>query len=153
MKTCSCNSRERFPAKARFTENSYEHIVSFMPGFKCERFIADRNDPGNHGVTSAEIIFLVQNALGAVQFQILSGWYPDWRKDKFGALPADLGYHSPTPRYEGQAVTPGDCRWLGKNCYYDGSTLNAEEPFDILIMKGESALWKYLEDYHREIFS
>lgn len=151
-KKCSCNDREWFPAKARFTENGFEHIISFTPGFICERFLAD---PWNHGKSSADVLFLVRNDLGAVQFSLMTGWYLDWQTDNRlnRPMPTDLGYHSLKPRYEGQSPM-GECVWLNNaTCYYDGSTLNAEEPFDILISKGESALWAFLEQYHRNTFS
>lgn len=153
MKECSCNKKEFYPAKAQFTENGFEHIVTFKPGFTCERFIADRNDGGNHGIACVHLLFLVRNELGAIQFTLLTGWYPDWRKGH-PPLPSDLGYHSPLPKYEGQEPASGKCPWLNdKPCYYDGSTLNAEEPFNILITEGESALWKFLEKYHKDTFS
>ena len=151
---CSCATREFFPAKARFTENGFEHIISFKPGFICERFLADRNDPHNHGKSSADVLFLVRNEHGAVQFSLMTGWYLDWKSDNDlnRPMPSDLGYHSLKPRYEDQNPM-GECIWLNNaTCYYDGSTLNAEEPFDILLSKGESALWAFLEQYHRDTF-
>lgn len=153
-KKCSCSNREFFPAKARFEENGFEHIISFMPGFTCERFLADKNDGGNHGIACVNILWLVRNEYGAVQFSLLSGWYPDWQNSKTSPLPSDLGYHSPIPQYENQSEMQKECFWLNnKLCYYDGSTLNAEKPFNILIQKGESALWNFLEQYHKDIFS
>ena|SRR3990167_4925206 len=156
---CSCDKKEGFPAKARFEENGFEHIISFSPGHLCERFLADRNDPHNHGKACVDLLFLVKNKLGAVQFTLLSGWYPEWKKYRyedsspFSVLPSDLGYHSPKPMYESQSPM-GECSWVeGGQCYYDGSSLNAEKPFDILIMQGETALWRFLEDYHRQTFS
>mgnify|MGYP000162019359 CR=1 FL=1 len=38
-------------------------------------------------------------------------------------------------------------------CYYDGSSLNAEPVYQILLSFGEEAVWKYLEDYYHETFS
>lgn len=157
MKTCSCNKREGFPAKARFEENGFEHIVSFMPGFVCERWLADKNDGGNHGKGCVEIIWLIRNERGAIEFILLSGWYPDWRDKRFGQgytpMPSDLGYHSPTPRYDGQTRTTEKCAWLNdKPCYYDDSSLNAEEAFNILVRDGETALWRFLEKCHTETF-
>ena len=156
--TCSCNKRERFPAKAMFVENGFEHIVSFMPGFVCERWLANPRDGGNHGKACVEILWLVRNGLGAVQFTLLSGWYPNpgnagFEKD-CTPMPADLGYHSPKPMYESHTCISEECPWLdNKPCYYDGSTLNAEEPFNILLRRGETALWKFLEEYHSQTFT
>lgn len=155
---CNCNKKEFFPAKATFEENGFKHVVSFSPGFICEKWVADPTDGSNHGKGSVDLLFIVSNESGAIQFRLMCGWYPDWKDDRYGRrggvtpMPSDLGYHSLTPRYDGQE-TMGKCRWLGdKECYYDGSALNAEEPFDILISKGESALWAFLEEYHKTIF-
>lgn len=99
-------------------------------------------------------------------------------------MPADLGYHSRVPMYEGQTPMgsqkkiPGaiernlkikdaskwepvyeqtddfhPCKWLdGAPCYYDGSGLNAEPVFELLIEKGSDAVWEYLENYYEEVF-
>ena len=96
-------------------------------------------------------------------------------------MPADLGYHSLKPMYKGQepigsksydewgpaelgdkllmvpirketgTFTP--CPYLDNApCYYDGSGLNADEPYAVLAEKGEEALWEYLENYYKEKF-
>lgn len=121
----------------------------------------------------------------------------------FKALPADIGYHSPKPMWEGQKPvgstrlkkkepivikkegpgldldpltgdtledlsrefdnmmsryedTPEDeipvCEYIGTKCYCDGSALRADDYYQILIHKGEEALWKALEDYYNETF-
>ena len=155
---CSCNKREIFPAKAVFVENGFEHIVSFMPGFVCERWLKNPSDGGSHGKACVEVLWLVRNELGAVQFTLLSGWYPGLGSTGFekncSPMPTDLGYHSPRPIYEEQTPITEKCRWLNNGpCYYDGSTLNAEEPFNILLRVGETALWRFLEKYHSQTFN
>lgn len=157
MSTCTCNQREWHIGKLKFTEDGYEHIVSFSSGFTCERWLANKKDPQNHGIGCVDILFLVRNERGAIQFRLLSGWYPNWHEKTYGhgdtPLPSDLGYHALEPQYEGQTMMTEHCPWLNdRPCYYDGSTLNAKEPFNILVNQGESALWKFLRDYHREIF-
>jgi len=45
------------------------------------------------------------------------------------------------------------CPYLdGKPCYYDGSGLNAERIFDILVKEGSAGVWRELEVYYRETF-
>jgi hypothetical protein len=157
---CSCGKRENHPGKAKFTENGFEHILSFAPGFECEKWKADPNDGSNHGCGCVDMLWIVRNESGAVQFRTFTGWYPSWKEQRYGRasanttpFPYDLGYHSPKPMYEDQH-SMGECGWLGsKDCYYDGSGLNAEKPFTILVTEGESALWKFLEEYHKETFA
>jgi len=70
----------------------------------------------------------------------------------FEPLPADLGYHSPNPMYDGQE-SMGACQYLdGKTCYYDGSGLDAEEIYKVLVEKGSDAVWEELEKYYVETF-
>ena len=72
----------------------------------------------------------------------------------FAVEPADIGYHSPVPYYEGQEVIQQSCEYLnGKPCYYDGSSLNAVKYFDIMVREGSEALWKALEKYYDDVFS
>lgn len=92
-------------------------------------------------------------------------------KYRFQPLPADLGYHSPVPQYEGQLPigirikynddyseelgTEGEariCEYLGKPCYYDGSGLNAERIYHIMLQEGEKGVWRELEEYYVELF-
>lgn len=107
----------------------------------------------------------------------------------FAPLPADIGYHSPKPMFEGHEAmgskrrtgehefialgtnpdgtdkmvempiyedTPPNeipnCEYLGCPCYYDGSSLQAEEYYKILATFGEEALWTALEDYYNNRF-
>lgn len=47
---------------------------------------------------------------------------------------------------------PG-CEYLdGKPCYYDGSSLNAEPVYHILLSQGSAGVWTYLEDYYKSTF-
>lgn len=71
----------------------------------------------------------------------------------FLPTPVDLGYHSYTPHYEGQEPVSSECEWLGgKPCYYDGSTLNAERIFDVLVAEGDEGVWRELEVYYMDLF-
>ena len=157
LNSCTCNQREGHLGRLRFEQDGYEHIVSFSSGFVCERWKANHNDPKSHGRGCVGILFLVRNKVGAVQFCLLSGWYADWEEEMYGRgrgpTPSDLGYHSPIQMFKWQAQMSKECRWLdGGPCYYDASTLNAKRPFNILINQGESALWAFLREYHRQIF-
>lgn len=45
------------------------------------------------------------------------------------------------------------CPWLdGKPCYYDGSTLNAEPVFEILLKEGSAGVWRELREYYDRTF-
>jgi hypothetical protein len=37
-------------------------------------------------------------------------------------------------------------------CYYDGSGLNAERIFGVMLREGSDGVWKALEEYYEEIF-
>ena len=117
-----------------------EHIISFTPV--------------DHG-SSMRLTFYVKGNSGAVQFLILTGWrvpYRDRREGYSGLMPADLGYHAKKPQYEDQSLMMDDCEYTDGPCYYDGSSLNAEKPYEILVTKGEDALWEFLESYYHCVF-
>ena len=167
-----------------------ERITQFSPAW-------DRSDPDpkkNQGIHSVELRMVLKGELGAVQFLLYTGWYlkknqehlkktlPDRLSDMY-PLPADLGYHSPKPMYEGHEAmgsssfdwdnkeevgTPDNplqlpllkptgtftpCEYLdGKPCYYDGSGLNAERVYGVLLEKGSDGVWKELEEYYVSTF-
>ena len=137
-----------------------ERIIRFEPGYDCIRFecvygskTCIPHTGGSHGVHGLTIRFVLRGDAGAVQFVIYSGWLPE--PQPYGQahyMAADLGCHSRTPRYDGQG-SMGPCELLdGTPCYYDGSGLNAEEPFRILCSFGHEALWAYLEEMYRHTF-
>ena len=69
-------------------------------------------------------------------------------------MPADLGYHSKTPQYEGQEVMDDACEFCdGQPCYYDGSGLNATDAMYALVNGGETALWAFLDAYYEAVFN
>jgi hypothetical protein len=121
-----------------------------------------------YGQHCVEFLFYVKGLKGAVQFLLFTGWYPhliptpetDWREltmplhiaEHDNPMPADLGYHSPVPRYEGQKPQTKECAILGGPCYYDGSILNASRIFSIMLHQGGEAMWNELENYYRETF-
>jgi hypothetical protein len=82
---------------------------------------------------------------GAVQFVCL-----DLGNGKL--MPMDVGYHSPTPRYEGQ-YGDENCHVIGKQCYYDGSSLSADIYLRTLVNKGDQALIDKLVGYYNSVFN
>lgn len=123
----------------------------------------DRTDPNpnkNYGVHSAELRMYVVGSRGAIQFVLYTGWHLPHVQEKFDEifpeaskpLPADLGYHSIAPHYDGHEKYPCDILSCGE-CYYDGSGLAAQGVFDILVEKGLDAVWERLEQEYIRIFT
>jgi len=105
---------------------------------------------------------------GAVQFvyfkHLAGGWMAEHAKtappgiytmtaDGHALMAVDVGYHSPTPRYDDQP-SMGGCDVLEGDCFYDGSGLAgirllelwAENFFD------DEVVWRYLELDYVETF-
>lgn len=136
--------------------------IEFTPAF-------DKRAPEpnkNYGIHGVELKFYLGNDFGWVQFVIYTNWqlphinqepgtisavnsgvFEYWMKP----MPADLGYHSPKPLYEGQTSTK-NCHLLPGPCYYDGSALAAEALFDLLVAGGSDVVWKKLEELWQEHF-
>jgi hypothetical protein len=160
----------------------FEHIVEFSPAFdgrpvsmgglKEWRTKTMRPDDGtdhtNYGVGGVEIRFVLKGEKGAIQFLIGTDWYPphvqEEQRDKMYHIDSrfhsiqpsgwDVGYHSPVPLYEGQDNIMDDCPYLdGKPCYYDGSSLRADEWVkNILLKEGSDGIWKAMEEDYAERF-
>lgn len=141
----------------------FERIVKLRPAYD-KRNPEPKKDYGIHGV---DLLFVLKGKKGAVQFLVFTGWHlPKVQKEldekpfnpKFPYLfhkpmPADIGYHSPKPMYEDHKPLTKSCKILdGKPCYYDGSGLQAEKVFEILVREGSEGLWKYLEKYYNATF-
>lgn len=121
----------------------------------------------NKGVHGADLIMLLKGKEGAVQFVLFTNWgLPDVTERllnkpitsridlecRFLPMPADVGYHSPKPMYDGQKPISNCTALDGKPCYYEGSTLYAEKVFDILVSGGSDAVWNELENYYNSVF-
>lgn len=136
---------------------------------------------GSHGRGSASMVFVVSHEtpvadytsnlaalrryshqIAAVQFFVHTGWSLDETEEALGdgvmrkPIAADLGWHSPYPLYEDQEPRP-DCLLVGrgrpgKDCYYDGSALQADLPWRILREHGSDKLWQFLEGEYRGMF-
>ena len=142
---------------------AFEKIVECTPAWD-KRHKDPRKNCGIHGVN---LRMILKGDKGAVQFVLCTNWQLphvteeilNIPKDKtnikmrFLPLPADLGYHSPEPMYEGQELMTESCPYLdGKPCYYDGSGLNAEPIYVTLLEKGSDGVWQELERYYSELF-
>ena len=133
---------------------SFRREIKWEPGFD------HRNDPKKkqYGCHGLQIRFLLHGEHATVQFLLMTPWLPTWERLSkintiFDVLPADLGYHADIPQYENQTLTDKcDCRPSGK-CYYDGSGLNADETFRLLVTKGEEAVWKHMDDYYHSLIT
>lgn len=137
-----------------------QHKVYFERGHNCIDFECIYNlKKCEHGKAGLKIRFVVKGEKGAIQFLIGTSLYPARPEDFTLSMervyiePQDLGYHSLKPMYKGHKPITSHCEFLnGKSCYYDGSTLNAYDPFCVLANAGEEALWEYLEEYYYHIF-
>jgi hypothetical protein len=145
--------------EATEVELLYKHVTEWTPGYD----IRPKN-PGdkNYGIHGAELKFVLIGPKGAIQFQIYTNWMPRSARHRERSGPyclvepmaADLGYHSFEPRHEDQRPMSESCEYLdGKPCYYDGSGLNAQDPFDILCEDGDEAMWAFLERYYEATFN
>jgi len=124
------------------------------------------NPSKNYGIHGVNIVFSLKGKKGAVTFTIFTNWELPHVQKEMDALPlgdfpylhhkpmpADLGYHSRKPMYDEHHITRDSCEWLdGKPCYYDGSTLNAEPIFEVLLKEGSDGVWRELEQYYNEVF-
>lgn len=138
-----------------------EKITQFAPAF-------DKRNPEpskNYGIHGVDMRMVLKGEFGAVQFVLYTNWQLPHVQEEFRAkmqpdkyclfepLPADLGYHSHKPMYEGQEPLQKECEYLnGKPCYYDGSGLNAQRIYTTLLEKGSDGVWKELEDYYTKLF-
>jgi hypothetical protein len=141
--------------------NEFTRQVKFYPAYDKRN-----SDPKkNYGIHGVDMRFLLTGEKGVIQFVIFTNWYLPNVKEEFEAkrqfsqynaftpMPADVGYHSYTPMYEGQNVASESCEYLGgKPCYYDGSGLYAETVFDVLVKDGDEAVWKLLEESYYDHF-
>jgi len=147
------------------SQTKLERIVKFYPAF-------DKRDPDpakNYGIHGVELLMAVKGPKGVVQFKLYTNWQlPHIQEEmlnkpvrdrttamwRFLPMPTDLGYHSYVPHYEDQSCITDACELLdGKPCYYDGSGLNAEPVFKLLVEKGDEAVWRKLERYYEVTFN
>jgi hypothetical protein len=132
--------------------------VSFSPAWDKRH-----SEPGkNYGVHCAEIRFTLKGERGAISLLVFTGWHlphveREWRERNIivgRATGASVDYHSFVPLYEGQAVCRESCELLdGKPCYSDGSGMEGDRLFKLLVAEGEAAVWSELESWYQERLS
>lgn len=148
-----------------------EKLIKFYPAF-------DKRNPDphkNYGIHGVDLRMILKGDKGVVQFVLYTNWMlPHVTKEmdrrtlkeaREGTLsdiflwyiyhpqPADLGYHSPIPTYDGQSVCSESCEYFDvKPCYYDGSGLNAEKIYEVLLKEGSDGVWRKLEEFYKDIF-
>lgn len=126
-------------------DGEFERAIEFSPAWDKRH----NNPKKDYGIHCMDMRFILKGPLGITQFCIYTGWFLKKNRDTT-TLPmymaADLGYHSPKPTYENQSEM--ECCYLGK-CYYDGSTLLAQQLFDNFIEVGnEEVIWNKLKEVY-----
>lgn len=119
----------------------------------------DSDPKKNYGISSATLKFLLSGPKGTIQFSILTGWHlPHVAKEleakgrPFGEpMGMDLGYHAHAKQYESQEVMQNKCDYLGGPCYYDGTSLGAQDLMATLLENGLDAVWEVMERRYEEL--
>jgi len=127
----------------------------------------DKRNPApnkNYGIHSMEIRFILSGEHGAMQFLVYTGMHLPhveeelWRKTQgqkynpFRPIGADIGYHAKNPRYEGHDCIDENCKYTGGKCYYDGTSLGADEFMPEFLAGGSDAVWPMLERRYKQTF-
>lgn len=133
----------------------FEKEIQFNPAWDKRH-----DDPEkDYGIGSATMYWILKGDKGAITFNCALGWYLPHVEaehgdvDCFKRMAYDIGYHSPKPMYEGQKPMKGHCAVIGCECYYDGSTLNAEPYLEALIAEGGKMVWKMMEQEYERRFN
>lgn len=132
---------------------TFEREIKFDPAY-------DRSAEG-YGTHGVNMRWYLKGEKGIVQFVVYTNWHLPHKHKEYvvsgkvfmlAPMPADVGYHSPV-KIHGHETEFDDCSLMpdGK-CYYDGSGLQAESLFQILVSEGDEAVWQYMEDYYRRTF-
>ena len=128
-------------------------IVTFEGAFDKRH-----TDPSkDYGIRDVRIRFVLLGEKGATQFICSTGWYlPHLTHIKYRKpMGYDVGYHSYVPLFEGQNQMDKCDILICKSggCFYDGSTLQADELLEKLIKEGSKAVWERLRAVYKERFS
>lgn len=98
--------------------------------------------PADLGYHSPKPMYPDQKPMGSEKFDFLNT----------ETLRGETGDIEIPTRVETGTFTP--CEYLdGKPCYYDGSTLNAERIYDVLVAEGSAGVWRELRDYYDLTFT
>lgn len=120
----------------------YRREIKFIPGKPYRE---------GYGRIDARLMFILHGPRGIVEFSIHTGWYPEtdqnneWRS--FQPQAKSLNWHWPVPLH-GEMIGPDECPYLPGGCYWDGGVMIANKRLDLLMIDGEEALWRDLEDLH-----
>lgn len=130
----------------------------------------DRRHPDpkqNYGIHGLDVWFILKGKKGATQFMVSFGVYlPHLVQEALskGERPYgegkisgfDVGYHAYVPQFEGQTPMKNCDIFSGEPCYYDGSSLRADdwvkEIFSIQGDAPDARVWEKLEEEYRERF-
>jgi hypothetical protein len=134
-----------------------ERIIRFYPAY-------DKRNPEprqNYGICGVKVYFALKGRHGAVTFELLTDWYPKdvqqhekpKRIDDVQPLGACIAVHAPSPQFDGQEPSSGECEFMdGKPCYCDVSYLAANIIRDLLLAEGSDGVWAELERWYTERF-
>lgn len=123
----------------------------------------DDDPKKNYGISALQIRMLLHGEHATMQFLFSTGMHlPNVMKEnlKKGAhlfellnrpMGYDVGYHADVPQWEGhEPMEKCDVRPQG-TCYYDGSSLQADNLLKVYFKKGQDAVWKKLEQLYKEL--
>lgn len=139
-------------------ESNMKRTIEFLPAYDKR----DTNPRKNYGIHGVDMRWYLEGEKGTVQFVVYTNWHLPHVQEELDEgrhsnhischpLPADLGYHAKEPHYEGQ-IKMDECQFIEGGCYYDGSGLNAEWVFKLLVKEGHEAVWKHMEEYYNSVF-
>ncbi len=137
-------------------------VVKFYPAYN--KMAEGR---GRHGVNL--LMALKGDDKGAVSFSLYTNWYlPDDTislikstvsadtemkiETFFTPQPAGIDYHSLIMLSEYDAKIDRCDLLDGQPCYSDGSVTASTHVYNLLLTEGDEAVWKYLEEYYRQLF-
>ncbi len=140
---------------------AFEKIVHVSGAFD-KRHADPKKD---YGISACRIRFVLKGPLGATQFVVGTDWYlPSIQRahrqrdhdsavrfDRIQPEGWDVGYHAPEAQYEGQPDMECDLMESGR-CYYDGSSLRADDWVPKFIEGGTDWLWAELQKEYEERF-
>lgn len=144
----------RKPTRIEQTVGDFRRVIEATAGFPLTP---------NYGQHGMDLRFVLIGQLGATQFLMYTDWVPGKTGRGLNAsvsascfpMAADLGFHWKTsPWGDGDSsMRMPHCDWIGGDCFYDGSGLNAEPVMRRFIAEGFDAVWDELERYYQDIAS
>jgi hypothetical protein len=115
----------------------------------------------NYGIHACELLFILKGEKATITFLLYTGWHlPNVTQEFlerfdhtiYKPTPADIGYHSTVPMYEGHEPMDKVCEFIGSPCYTGGSSIDSDEFYDELLKKGSKGVWRKMKEYYRERF-